>query len=213
MNLRPFAALAALVLSPAALAFPCPSGDTTYVVHGAVELTGTVPDLSNALITIGIDDVSLADAPSVRIAEITLRGVQSSPIDFNLSGCMNPEGFGRDYTVSVHVDLNGDRTIDAGDFITMESFPVLRDIGPSDEVVHDFVNVRAHPVEAPSAKECLPNGCSGQVCADEPVFTTCEWRPEYACFQQAACERQVNGACGWTQTAELQACLEAARRQ
>ena len=62
------------------------------------------------------------------------------------------------------------------------------------------------------AKRCFKTGCSSQVCADHDVVTTCEYRPEYACYQKAACERQRNGECGFTQTAELQACLARARR-
>ena len=57
---------------------------------------------------------------------------------------------------------------------------------------------------------CRTSGCSGQICIAEdapPVFTTCDWRPEYACYHDAACERQSDGACGWTMTAELTACL------
>ena len=56
---------------------------------------------------------------------------------------------------------------------------------------------------------CVVTGCSGQVCADQDVITTCEWRPEYACYDTAACERQPDGACGWTDTPELAACLAA----
>jgi len=55
---------------------------------------------------------------------------------------------------------------------------------------------------------CFVGGCSGQICSDrEGVVSTCEWREEYACYQQATCERQADGACGWTSTAELDACL------
>lgn len=58
------------------------------------------------------------------------------------------------------------------------------------------------------AGDCYVGGCSGQVCSDqEGVITTCEWHEEYACYHQATCERQQDGACGWTQTPELQACL------
>ncbi len=58
--------------------------------------------------------------------------------------------------------------------------------------------------------KCIVTGCSGQVCADEPTFTTCEWRDEYACYDTAACERQKDGSCGWTPSAELDACLSGA---
>ena len=58
------------------------------------------------------------------------------------------------------------------------------------------------------AKQCYVGGCSGQVCSDrEGVISTCEWRPEYACYDDATCEVQTDGNCGWTQTPDLQACL------
>jgi hypothetical protein len=56
---------------------------------------------------------------------------------------------------------------------------------------------------------CYVGGCSGQICSDQQgVISTCEWREEYACYQQfGTCERQANNACGWTPTAELTMCL------
>lgn len=60
---------------------------------------------------------------------------------------------------------------------------------------------------------CVVSGCSGQICAREPLFSTCEWRPEYACFARATCAPQLNGACGWTMTDALRACLGAAGKE
>lgn len=55
---------------------------------------------------------------------------------------------------------------------------------------------------------CFVGGCSGQLCTDQPdAASTCEWRDEYACYQSATCERQGDGQCGWTKTAELEKCL------
>ena len=56
-------------------------------------------------------------------------------------------------------------------------------------------------------KPCFKTGCSGQVCADEEVVTTCEYRTEYECYKTAKCERQANGKCGFTDTPELRRCL------
>jgi Kazal-type serine protease inhibitor domain len=57
---------------------------------------------------------------------------------------------------------------------------------------------------------CAVGGCSGQLCSDQPgLVSTCEFRPRYACFQGATCERQSNGSCGWTATPALNACLAA----
>jgi hypothetical protein len=56
--------------------------------------------------------------------------------------------------------------------------------------------------------QCYVGGCSSQICSDHPgAISTCEWKDEYACYQTATCERQADGNCGWTQTAELDACL------
>jgi len=56
---------------------------------------------------------------------------------------------------------------------------------------------------------CRPTGCSGQICAEGDMVSTCEYRAEYACYNKpfAKCERQQNGLCGWTANAQLQACL------
>jgi eight-cysteine-cluster-containing protein len=61
--------------------------------------------------------------------------------------------------------------------------------------------------QSPAA--CIKTGCSGTVCAEpgKEVMTTCEYKPEYGCYKDGVCERQGNGACGWTQTPALQACL------
>jgi eight-cysteine-cluster-containing protein len=65
------------------------------------------------------------------------------------------------------------------------------------------------PPPAGGQAECVPGGCSGTVCAEagDEVVTTCEWREEYACYQEAECTRQPDGLCGWTMSAELEACL------
>lgn len=63
----------------------------------------------------------------------------------------------------------------------------------------------------PSGSGCRPTGCSGQVCSDEDVITTCEYRAEYACYKNAKCERQADGKCGWSETDELKKCLEEAK--
>lgn len=56
--------------------------------------------------------------------------------------------------------------------------------------------------------DCRITGCSGQVCSDKEVVTTCEMLPQYGCYRKATCERQASGQCGWTQTEELTKCLK-----
>lgn len=57
--------------------------------------------------------------------------------------------------------------------------------------------------------KCIVTGCSGQICADKEMPSICDFRPQYACYQKATCERQITGECGWTETEELNACLDA----
>ena len=54
---------------------------------------------------------------------------------------------------------------------------------------------------------CRRSGCSGQICSDKMMVSTCEWRPIYACYHDATCEKQSNGSCGWTFTEAAMDCL------
>lgn len=61
------------------------------------------------------------------------------------------------------------------------------------------------------SSQCVVAGCSGQLCVakeNADIITTCEYRPEYACYKQAKCEPQSSGQCGWTETPTLRACLQ-----
>ena len=64
--------------------------------------------------------------------------------------------------------------------------------------------------ESPAGRGCVRAGCSDHLCVEEgmDIASTCEWRPAYACYQQAACARQENGQCGFTPTHELVECLD-----
>lgn len=63
------------------------------------------------------------------------------------------------------------------------------------------------PAGSATLPACVKTGCSGQVCADHHIITTCQWRPQDTCFSGAICERGANGACGFRSTPELTACL------
>jgi len=76
-----------------------------------------------------------------------------------------------------------------------------------------FINENAAQTqrEPASPKGCAVAGCSAQLCVPaeqaEEIVTTCEFRPEYACYRDATCEVQADGACGWTMTENLARCL------
>jgi hypothetical protein len=56
---------------------------------------------------------------------------------------------------------------------------------------------------------CITTGCSGSICIEQGFdqMTTCEMKPEYACYQGAECKVQDNGKCGWTMDDRMQKCL------
>lgn len=57
--------------------------------------------------------------------------------------------------------------------------------------------------------DCRPTGCSGTLCATEDVISTCEWRPEYACYRPPTTSCGCfEGRCSWAPTEALRACLQ-----
>ena len=64
------------------------------------------------------------------------------------------------------------------------------------------------PTGSENMSSCMITGCSNEICAEEEVITTCEYKEEYSCYESATCERQENGECGWTMTNKLQSCLD-----
>ena len=56
--------------------------------------------------------------------------------------------------------------------------------------------------------DCMATGCSGQVCANASTVTTCEFRPEYACYSQHARCGCMEGACAWSDAdSQFESCL------
>lgn len=112
-------------------------------------------------------------------------------------------------------------TITYGDPATKTGYLVFNKANPTGDAKKNsvlWVPVRFEETSSgsgiltpPGQRECKKTGCSGQICSDVDVMTTCEYRAEYTCFQAARCERQISGECGFTQTTELQSCLSSAR--
>lgn len=57
--------------------------------------------------------------------------------------------------------------------------------------------------------DCIPQGCSGQICANknQEMITTCEYRGEYACTKLTSCGCN-EGICEWEQNEEYLGCIE-----
>lgn len=106
-------------------------------------------------------------------------------------------------------DANAAMTSTNGILISGDHSPVTGPAGRSQMLKASQFYLRAGG--SASLKQCMKTGCSGQICADHEVMSTCEYKAEYACYKKATCERQANGDCGFTQTPELTACLRRSR--
>ncbi len=80
--------------------------------------------------------------------------------------------------------------------------------------------IKLNDSQIPSEKECtqdpdcVTGGCSGTICQSknaEPIFTTCEYLPEYACYKQIQC-KCIKNKCQWDKTEEFSECVEEARK-
>ncbi len=108
------------------------------------------------------------------------------------------------------ISLN-DRITVGGDTIIFASVEParMRDNAPAESAYRlAFVVEPAEGSGSASSDQCYVGGCSSELCTDNPTQASpCIYKPEFACYRKATCERQADGACGWTQTAELSACL------
>ena len=103
--------------------------------------TGNTIHFTNATIYVRLEDTTFANAPSVvvlqqTIEEIPKQAIQEGKVPFALYGeIANARAT---YTISVLVDVDGDGKVTRGDYINMESYPVLTFGYPS----HVTVRVR-----------------------------------------------------------------------
>lgn len=113
-------------------------------------------------------------------------------------------GSGFDY---VYISVLEDKGI-----ISEESFPL-----PKREDIDRAIKLNDSQI--PSEKECTQDsdcktgGCSGTVCQSkdvEPIFTTCEWKEEYACYKQINC-KCIDNKCQWDKTEKFEECISEAR--
>ena len=61
--------------------------------------------------------------------------------------------------------------------------------------------------EVEDEKICYKTGEYGHICTDYIVYEDCKKKPEYDCYENALCELQFQGRCGFTITPELIICL------
>jgi uncharacterized lipoprotein YbaY len=104
------------------------SNHTPPLVTGSILLSQELSSFSGATATVYLEDVSLVDAPAQIITKQVIPNVShkmgtENKIEFALfAEIPNPRAR---YSIRVQVTLHDDQSIHRGDYITMESYPVL----------------------------------------------------------------------------------------
>jgi uncharacterized lipoprotein YbaY len=96
------------------------------VVSGVISFEGGVPRFAAATIYVRLEDVSVLDSPSVVLSQQVLQDVRPPDggrgVPFRVdAGAVDPA---RRCNLRVHVDVDGDGRVSAGDFVTVQSYPV-----------------------------------------------------------------------------------------
>jgi uncharacterized lipoprotein YbaY len=104
------------------------SGETGRV-RGEIVIDEDARPFDGGIAYVRLEAVSRADAPATVVSQQVIHRVahrrgDTSAVTFALPA---PEELDEraGYSVRVHVDLDGDRRVSRGDFISMESHPVL----------------------------------------------------------------------------------------
>jgi uncharacterized lipoprotein YbaY len=110
------------------------SSSETPLVEGEILLGETQRSFTGATVHVQLEDVSYADAPSRVVAEQVIPDVSHESgtehnLTFALYGNM-PDEKGR-YIVTVRVNLQGQGRVIRGDYLSMESHPVLTHGNPN----------------------------------------------------------------------------------
>ena len=92
----------------------------------------------------------------------------------------------------------------------IEALPAIAESPSQDFTSHSTVGAlqaqRDTRLLCSSDADCFHTGCFGQLCASQGIVTSCEFRCEYACYQQAACSC-IGGRCGSRIAPELITCF------
>jgi uncharacterized lipoprotein YbaY len=96
------------------------------LVTGEITFEDGTQPFSGATAFVKLEDVSLMDVDATVVAQQTLQNVAYdgfAAIPFVLNGSADDEK--ARYRVSAHISFDGDEDIQQGDFVTMQSYPVL----------------------------------------------------------------------------------------
>ncbi len=100
----------------------------SVLVHGEIVLPAKMMPGIPAFVRVEVEDISRADMPSEVVAQRSIstgivHGGDVIPFEIEVpASVIDPQ---RLYSVRAHVAMSGSGEIEIGDFISMQSFPVL----------------------------------------------------------------------------------------
>ena len=102
--------------------------NTVLLVKGKITFEEAAPPLTGATMYVRLENITAADIASEAVADYVERDVAfdpktSSHLSFAIAG--NPPDPRTSYAVRVHIDIDGDGEVSKGDFISMQSYPVI----------------------------------------------------------------------------------------
>jgi uncharacterized lipoprotein YbaY len=109
------------------------------LVRCVVVLDEAAGSFGAATLFVRLDDVTLADRPSTPLAQAQIdqvahrQGSQSRWVVQLGGAAAQPQ---HRYSIWAHLDIDGDGQVSRGDYITMQSYPVLTFGCPAEATVH-----------------------------------------------------------------------------
>lgn len=104
------------------------SAATPSLVQGDIALPPDTLSVRPTCVLVALEDISRADAPSLSVVQRRLvigelHAREAIPFVLEVpAGALDQRHL---YSVRVHVDISGSGTVERGDFITVQTYPVL----------------------------------------------------------------------------------------
>jgi hypothetical protein len=102
--------------------------DANPLVKGKITFEEVAPTFAGATMYVHLERINAADIASEVVVDYVERDVAFDPKtsgDLSFTIDSNPPDPRASYAVRVHIDIDGDGAVSKGDFISMQSYPVI----------------------------------------------------------------------------------------
>src|SRR4029077_20314468 len=102
--------------------------NTLPLVKGKITFEEVAPPFTGATMYVRLESITAADIASEAVADHVERDVAFDPKnsgDLSLAIAGHPPAPQASYAVRVDIDIDGDGAVSHGDFISMQSYPVI----------------------------------------------------------------------------------------